>query len=236
MLRFGDICAAGRFLMDNFPAFSTTDGAMFSLQQLFSKGDRFHELLEQAAAQTHESVRLVNELIKSPRDTKKFDDLVLTRRKEKKISEQILEELVKTFVTGLEREDIEALARGLYKIPKTAEKLAERFMLAAPHLPGVDFSKQSEMMFKATDVVLDMIKQLRAMEDLERIKALNDKLQYIEGEADKYMMELLRDLYSGKYEAIRAIVIRDIYELIEKVVDRCRDIGNVMMQIMLKNS
>jgi len=209
---------------------------MFSLQQLFGKGDKFHLLLEQAALESHESVRLVNELIHAPGDTKKFDDLVMTRRKEKKISEQISEELVKTFVTGLEREDIEALARGLYKIPKTAEKLAERFLLAAPHLPGVDFRKQSEMMTRATDVVLDMIKQLHAMEDLEKIKALNDKLQYIEGEADKHMMDLLRELYSGKYEAIRAIVIRDIYELIEKVVDRCRDVGNVVMQIILKNS
>ncbi len=222
--------------MDNFAGFPATDGAMFSIQNLFSKGDRFHELLEQAAAETHESVRLVHELIKSPRDTRKFDDVVMTRRKERKISEQISEELVKTFVTGLEREDIEALARGLYKIPKTAEKLAERFMLAAPHLPGVDFSKQAEMMLRATDVVLAMIKQLRAMEDLEKIKALNDKLQYIEGEADRFMIDALRELYSGRYEVIRAMVLRDVYELIEKVVDRCRDVGNVVMQIVLKNS
>src|SRR6266566_3004905 len=111
---------------------------MFSLQQIFGKGDKFHELLEAAAQEAHESVRLTIEFIKTPRDTAKLDELVLARRKEKKISEQISEELVKTFVTGLEREDIEALARGLYKIPKTAEKLAERFLIAAPHLQGVD--------------------------------------------------------------------------------------------------
>src|ERR1041385_2353956 len=209
---------------------------MFSLQQLFGKGERFFSLLEGAAQVAHESVRLVNELIKSPRDTKKLDDLVLARRKEKKISEQISEELVKTFVTGLEREDIEALARTLYKIPKTAEKLAERFLLAEPHLKDVNFTAQAEMMGKATDAVLGMIQQLRQMEDLEKIKAMNDKLQYVEGEADKLMNALLRDLYSGKYDALRAIVIRDIYELIEKVVDRCRDVGNVAMEIVLKNS
>jgi uncharacterized protein Yka (UPF0111/DUF47 family) len=209
---------------------------MFSLQQLFGKGDRFFGLLEAAAQEAHESVRLTIELIKSPRDTKKLDDLVLARRKEKKISEQISEELVKTFVTGLEREDIEALARTLYKIPKTAEKLAERFLLAAPHLHGAEFSRQAEMMIKATDVVLAMIKHLRHMEDLEEIKELNDKLQYVEGEADKLMLELLRELYSGKFDALRAIVIRDLYELIEKVVDRCRDVGNVVMDIVLKNS
>ena len=209
---------------------------MFSLQQLFSKGDKFLDLLEAAAREAHESVRLTNELIKSPRDTAKLDELVLARRKEKKISDQISEELVQTFVTGLEREDIEALARTIYKIPKTAEKLAERFLIAAPHLHGADFTRQTEMMTKATDVVLVMVRQLRHMQDLEKIKELNDKLQYVEGEADKLMNELLRDLYSGKFDALRAIVIRDLYELIEKIVDRCRDVGNVVMEIVLKNS
>ncbi|HTJ00275.1 MAG TPA: DUF47 family protein [Dongiaceae bacterium] len=209
---------------------------MFSLQQLFGKGDRFHELLEAAAQEAQESVRLTIELIQSPRDTAKLDDLVLARRKEKKISEQISEELVKTFITGLDREDIESLARTLYKIPKTAEKLAERFLIAAPHLEGVDLTRQAGMVLKATETTVAMVRQLRAMDDLEKIKGLNDKLQYVEGEADKLMNELLRDLYSGKYDAIRAIVIRDLYELIEKLVDRCRDVGNVVIQIVLKNS
>lgn len=209
---------------------------MFSLQKLFGKGDRFQELLEAAAKEAHESVRLVIELMKSPRDTKKFDDLVLARRKEKKISEQISEELVNTFVTGLEREDIEALARGLYKIPKSAEKLAERFMMAGKHLEGIDFSRQAQMMEQATDVVHNMVSQLHAMDDLGKIKELNDKLQYVEGEADKVMNELLRDLYSGEFDALRAMVLRDLYELIEKVVDRCRDVGNVVTHVVLKNS
>ena len=209
---------------------------MFSLQQLFGKGDKFQQLLEAAAQESHESVRLVIQVMKSPRDTRSFDDLVLARRKEKKISEQISEELVKTFVTGLEREDIEALASRLYRIPKSAEKLAERFLLATDHVSGIDFSKQAEMMEKATDSVHQMVASLHNMEDLEKIKDLNDRLQYVEGEADKFMNELLKDLYSGKHEALRAMVIRDIYELIEKVVDRCRDVGNVVMHIVLKNS
>jgi len=209
---------------------------MFSLQKLFSKGDRFQELLEAAAQESHESVRLVIEMIKAPRNTQNFDDLVIARRKEKKISEQISVELVQTFITGLEREDIEALARGLYRIPKAAEKLAERLVIASPHMEGVDFSKQADMMAKATDAVHEMVKQLRDMKDLEKIKMLNDRLQYVEGEADKYMNELLRDLYAGKFDPLRAMIIRDVYELMEKVVDRCHDTGNVVMHIVLKNS
>ncbi len=209
---------------------------MFSLQQIFGKGDRFYRLLEEAAEEAHQSVRLVIQLIKSPRDTKSLDDLVLARRKEKRIGEQISEELVKTFVTGLEREDIEALSLALRKIPKTAEKFAERLVLAAPKLEGVEFMRQAEMMEKSTEVILTMVRQLRDMKHLEKLKEANDKLQYIEGEADKLMLELIKDLYSGRYDAIRAIIIRDLYELIEKVIDRCRDAGNVVMQIVLKNS
>jgi uncharacterized protein len=209
---------------------------MFSIQKLFSKQDRFQELLEAAAQEAHESVRLVIELMKSPRNTQNFDDLILARRKEKKISDQISNELVKTFITGLEREDIESLARGLFRIPKAAEKLAERLSMAGHHLDGIDFTRQADMMNKATEAIHEMVRQLRNLDDMEKMKAFNDRLQLVEVEADKYMNELLRHLYDGKYEAIRAIVIRDVYELIEKVIDRCHDAGNVVMQIILKNS
>ena len=209
---------------------------MFSIQQLFSKGDRFQELLEAAAQESYESVRLVIELMKSPRNTQNFDDLILARRKEKRIFAQISNELVKTFITGIEREDIEALARSLFRIPKTAEKLAERLVIAGKHLDGIDFLRQAEMMTKATVAINEMVKQLRNIEDMEKLQTYNDRLQLVEVESDKFMSELLRELYGGKYDAIRAIVIRDVYELMEKVVDRCHDAGNVVMQIVLKNS
>ena len=209
---------------------------MFSIHKLFSKGDRFQELLEGAAQESHESVRLVIELMKSPRNTQNLDDLVIARRKEKKISDQISTELVRTFITGMEREDIEALARGLFRIPKAAEKLAERLVMAGHHLDGIDFSKQAVMMTKATDAILQMIKQLRDINDMEKMKTFNDRLQLVEVESDKYMNELLRDLYNGKYDAIRAMVVRDMYELMEKIIDRCHDAGNIVMQIVLKNS
>ena len=209
---------------------------MFSIQQLFSKGERFQELLEAATQESLESVRLAIEVMKAPTKTQNRDDVILARRKEKKISQQISNELVNAFVTGLEREDIEALARALYRIPKAAEKLADRLVLAGRHLDGIDFSRQADMMAKATDAVQSMVRQLRDIKDLEKVKTFNDRLQLVEVEADRYMMELLRDLYSGKYEPHRAMVLKDIYELMEKVVDRCHDAGNVVMYIVLKNS
>jgi len=57
---------------------------MFSIQKLFSKGDRFQELLEAAAEESHESVRLVIELMKSPRNTQNLDDLISRAARKRK--------------------------------------------------------------------------------------------------------------------------------------------------------
>src|SRR6516162_934523 len=209
---------------------------MFSLQLLFGKADRFYQLLEDAAREAHSSVHLVVEMLQASVPAKNLDDLALSRRKEKKIGEQITTELVKTFVTGLEREDIEAPALALRKIPKTVEKLAERVNLGRRHLQGVDFTRQIQILEQCTDVVLAMVRQLRDMKHLEVIHELNTKLQYLEGEADRLMLNLLEELYSGRHDATKAMVIRDLYELMEKAIDRCRDAGNVVMHIVLKNS
>ena len=68
------------------------------------------------------------------------------------------------------------------------------------------------------------------------MKKWNDRLQQVEGEADKAIMELYRDLFSGKHDPIKVIVLKDLYELLEKIIDRCRDVGNVISQLVLKNS
>lgn len=213
-----------------------TSSAMFSLQALFGKGDRFYELLAASAHEAHESVGLLLELVQKERTSRTLEDFVLARRKEKKIAEQISEELVNTFITGLEREDIEALSHALYKIPKSAEKFAERYTSAAAQLQSAEFLRQAEMLQKATECVVALVQQLRDIKHLEKIKEMNERLQYVEGEADKLMIELFRELYSGRHDPLRVIIIKDLYELMEKVIDRCRDAGNVVVQIALKNS
>lgn len=207
---------------------------MFSLQQLFGKGDRFFELLEASAEEALTSVQLLIRLLNTTPKPTTLDDFVFSRRKDKRLTEQISEELVKTFVTGLEREDIETLSNALYKIPKTVEKFAERYELSLAIVSTTDFSKQADLMGKAAEAVVALVRQLRDLQQLERTKELNDRLQYVEGEADKLMLVLLKDLYSGKHDPLKVIIVRDLYELIEKVIDRCRDAGNVVSHIVLK--
>jgi hypothetical protein len=81
-----------------------------------------------------------------------------------------------------------------------------------------------------------MVKSLRQGVDLEEIRRLDDKIHYLEGEADKAVLEALRELFTGKHDPIVVIVRKDLFELLEKIVDRCRDVSNVISNIALKNS
>src|ERR1044071_8014691 len=134
---------------------------MFSLQRFLGKEDKFFDLLEASAAEACTSVRALTSFMKKPDEVKSLDDFIRSRRNEKQITSQISQELCTSFVTALEREDIEALSVALYKVPKTIEKIGERIVIAPQHIRGVDVSRQLKFIEKAVNTVLTMIKELR---------------------------------------------------------------------------
>ncbi|MEQ1749727.1 MAG: DUF47 family protein [Prosthecobacter sp.] len=209
---------------------------MISLQKFFGKTDVFYDLLEASAEEARLSVQALTTLLSQSAKDRSLEAFILSRRKDKQITEQIDEALCRTFVSDLEREDVEALANAIYKIPKTVEKIAERIIIAPDRVQGVDFSKHLKMMQEAADTVVIIVQELRKKLYLEKVKDHNAKLQFIEGEADKLMLEMLGDLYSGKHECVSVIYLKDLYDLMEKVYDRCRDAGNVVSHIVLKYS
>jgi uncharacterized protein Yka (UPF0111/DUF47 family) len=102
------------------------------LKKIFGKEDKFFDLLEAGAEEARTSVNLLTGYLKALNTTgapTNLDQFVQTRRKEKRIRHQMTEELSKTFVTPLEREDIEALSFALYRIPKAIEKIVERLSI-----------------------------------------------------------------------------------------------------------
>ena len=209
---------------------------MFSLQKLLGKEDKFFTLLEASAEAARTSVQSLVKLSKTLDKPMAFDEFAYTRQKDKEITNQISTAVYTTFITALEREDIEELSNALYKIPKTVDKFTTRVLAAPQYVRGIDFSKQIGLLERATEIVLELVKSLRTGMDLERVKELNDKLQFLESEADSHIMLLYKDLFSGRHEALQVIALKDLYELLEKVIDRCRDAGNVVNHIILKHS
>lgn len=209
---------------------------MLSLQRFLSKGHRFFDLLEASAEEARQSVLALIELIHAPQDGRTLKKFIQSRRQEKQLGEQITALLCSTLITPLEREDIEDLSNAVSRITKLTKKFAQRFLLLQAGASTEVFRQQAGLLQKSTDTLCQMVCRLRRGPNLNRIQEENGQLHQYEGEADKLMMNLLGDLYSGQYNVRQMIVIRDLFELLEKVIDRCRDAGNIVFRIVLKNS
>jgi uncharacterized protein Yka (UPF0111/DUF47 family) len=210
-----------------------------SLRKLLGKDEKFYDLLEASAEEAKTSTALLArylQTIDAPGTRTNLDDFVLSRRKDKQITSRITEELCRTFVTPLDREDIEALSRALYRIPKGIEKIVERLSIYPGRVPRENFLRQVALLELAADAVIFLVKQLRGGTNLDKIQDANMRLQHAEGEADKMMLGFMSELYNGPYDAKEFVVLRELSEMLERVVDRCRDVGNVVFQIVLKYS
>lgn len=208
---------------------------MFSLQTIFGSGKQFYALLNDAAEAAHDSTRALYEMLKSSERTHALDAFKLARQRERVASDKISQALVDSFITPIEREDIEALGSALYKIPKQVERFADRYALARHRLDGIDFAPRAAMLEQAAGVVVEMVRELPLLR-LEPMKKLNDRLRVLEAEADRLILELHRDIYSGRMEASEMFLLKEFFEILEKAIDRCREAGVVAYEIALKNS
>jgi len=213
---------------------------MLSLKKLFGKDEKFYDLLEASADEALTSTKLLTSYLQRSQaftSANDLDEFIQSRRKDKRITQQITEELCKTFVTPLEREDIEALSLSLYRIPKIVEKIVERLSIyPGSRLPTEGFQRQAALLGQAAEAVTFMVKQLRHGAKLTGVQEANERLQHTEGEADKVMLGLIKDLYHGPYDAKETMILQELFEMMEKAVDRCRDAGAVVFQIVLKYS
>src|SRR5689334_19428275 len=173
---------------------------MFSLQKILSKDDKFFALLEASAEEARSSVQALTRVLAKPHEKAGMTEFHRRKETDKKITEQINEALVTAFVTELDREDIEVLSAVLYKIPKTVEKFVERFAISAGLARDTDFSRHIKMLETATDQVVKMVKEIRKGLSVEEAKEMNNVLQQVEGDADNLILEILKDLYSGKHD------------------------------------
>jgi uncharacterized protein Yka (UPF0111/DUF47 family) len=211
---------------------------MISLRRIFGRDEKFYDLLEASAAEAKNSAALLVSLLEEMKTNSEpsLTEIAQSRRKHKKITQEITEQICRNFVTPLEREDIEALSSSLYRIPKNIEKIAQRLLICPLDITWEPVVKQAALLEQGADTVVLMVRQLRSNSHGEQIQKNYERLQTIEGEADELITNLLRDLYRGSADARAVIILKDLYELVERVIDRCRDAGNVVFQVVLKYS
>jgi len=204
------------------------------IESLFVREDRFATLLEAASLEVLATVKALDQLLSSPNPALSLASFVQARAKEQEIKGQIDVLLCQRASSRLDHGDIVALALGLNRISKSVRRFAERHMLCATRVPNGIFSVQITMLDEAAITLQRMILGLRG--GVTVAKRDNDVLQRIKGDADKLFTAAVVHLYQGHHDPMVSIMLRDLYEILDRIFDRARNISNLILQIMLKHS
>jgi hypothetical protein len=209
---------------------------MHLLKRLLSGEDRFSDLLEASAQEVQANVQALDQLLSSTTPAVSLKAFLQSRAREQEIKAEIDSLLCQRAGSPLDHADIEALARALNRIAKGSRKFAERYLLCAAQIRDVSFAQQLQMLQEAAGIVHQMVASLKGGLSVAAAKQQNDALQKIEGDADKLLIQAIVALYQGRHQPMKAIMLKDLYEQLDRVFDRCRNTGNLILQIVLKNS
>jgi len=144
---------------------------------------------------------------------------------------KIIDELHKTFITPLDREDIHSIAigidRGIDILNSVAQKIEVYNIKKLP--PNV-----AAFTVLIADIALEINPLLTALEKKQNVNGVFERMHAIENKADYLFHLSMADLFGGTYSAIDVIRFKDIYEHMESCVDSLDYIGKVVRGVLVK--
>jgi uncharacterized protein len=138
-----------------------------------------------------------------------------------------------TFVTPFDREDIYNLASGLDDVMDMMDEAVDLILLyEVEHLPG-ELSNQVEVLQRCAELTSSAMPRLQAMKDLDEYWI---EINRLENMGDKSYRQILASLFSGSFEALEVLKLKDIVESLEGAIDAFEKVANIVEQIAVKES
>jgi predicted phosphate transport protein (TIGR00153 family) len=189
--------------------------------------------------------RVVSHLIKGAEIQKKlfedFDNRVEYADQIKQIehicddlTHDIVKRLNQTFITPIDREDIHALATGLDDIIDAIDYTARRVILYRVPETTEHARKMSDVLVRLAAKLEDAVQSLE--HDGQRVLQDCIAIYTLESEGDTYHHEAVDKLFTNEKDPITIIKMKEIYEKMERTIDKCEDVANVLEAIVLKNA
>ena len=169
--------------------------------------------------------------------TDEYKEKALKYKKKGKLSyKAVLKQLNKSFITPIEREDIQTIAVQLNKITKKIVKACLNLEVYRLNDYTDEMKEQALTLVQATDKLAEIVKLFKKVSDVEKITKLNIEMKEIEAHGDEIHRRAMGNLFSGKYEALEVIKLRDMYKEIENAFDACFYVTDTILNVVFKQS
>ena len=194
----------------------------------------FYDLFAQSATHLVNGAALLAEMLDEANDReligKKMRD---AEHAADETTHEIIRRVNSTFVTPFDREDIYALASGLDDVMDEMEEAVDLVVLYGVRELPSELAHQVEVLQRAAELTAASMPRLETMKNLDEYWI---EINRLENSGDKSYRRILAKLFSGEFEALEVLKLKDVVDSLEAAIDAFEKVANIVEQIAVKES
>lgn len=207
---------------------------MFNLSP---KEDKFFDMFVTFSETIHKSSVLLKEFlmdVSNPQE--KYTAIKDLEHEGDQLLHNIYEELNKSFITPIDREDIHMIGRTLDDIIDAIDVTSSRivmFNIAEVKPQAIEFC---DIIVQATKEIIKLMSELKTMKKSKILPNLIKDINHFEDEGDLIFREAISELFNGRTDTLEVIKWKEIFEKLEASLNRCENLANIVDGVVMKNA
>jgi predicted phosphate transport protein (TIGR00153 family) len=156
-----------------------------------------------------------------------------------KITAEVSRLLHRTFITPIDREQIHELINAMDDILDLLQDSSEVMSLYDVQRMHDDVLRLGEISVRCCERVqhaVTLLPRLSHADVAESALKTCEEIDRLESDADRAMRTGMAKLFREEQDARQLIKLKELYELLETITDRCEDVANIIEGIVLENS
>lgn len=208
-------------------------------QILVPKDKKFYPLFKEASTNVVAAAVLLTEMVRNGHNSERAEYVAKIKTLEHigdDYTKTLLKELNRTFITPFDREDILELANRLDGVVDLINTTAKRIVLYnLTEIPS-EFIEMADLILTCAKEIDSIFNGLKDVHSLLQYKDSCRLIHDIESQSDDINHEYLAKIFQEETNGIELIKKKDILTSLEKAIDRCEDVADVIQTIIIKNA
>ncbi|MCL2636168.1 MAG: DUF47 family protein [Betaproteobacteria bacterium] len=164
------------------------------------------------------------------------DEIDMLESKADAITHDLLAQLHTSFITPFDRDEIHQLINGMDNILDMIQDVAEATTLYDINRIPAEAREMTGATGRSCNKVCAVVKLLHNMDNAPAILKLCHEIIDLESEVDRQLRVAMSRTFREEPDVREVLKLKEIYQLIESVTDRCKDVASTIESIVLENS
>jgi uncharacterized protein len=203
--------------------------------KIFKKEEKFFKIFSQMTVHILEAAEILDTMLRNPAGdlaplAARIKDI---EHKGDELTHSVIDELNKTFVTPLDREDIYDLSKALDDVLDLIDNTAIRIVLFRIKEP---IPTAPELVAVLLCQVMELGAAVSNLKDNDHVVERCIEINRLENDADRLFQTAIGSLFDEVKDPIEIIKRKEIIETLEAATDKAEDVANVLESIIVKST